>query len=171
MAIEDPDNLYFTHWSAGGASEISLERAVDSADWTAGIVENDEYLWSYGNRRTFWSFGDRASAIERYQATPAPATVLQPLFSISEGRSDILCRYDVEQMTLTAHAYTLAGVSIVSANVAVGARAQGTLTLSNVAATSTDGYIDIIVSPALSNTTASIYSLKLIEQRIALADL
>ena len=170
MAVPNPDSLYLQYLGAAGAAEIALGLDVDEIDWRV-IAENDIYQWSYGNRRTFWSFGDFNSPIERFEIVPSAVIVAEGFWSLSEGRKDILVRWDLEQVTMTVRLYTNAGANFLTVTPAAGARAQGLATFAAVASTATEGYFTIEMTPAITITTASIYGVKLIEQRIALADL
>jgi len=170
MAVPNPDSLYFQYIAAGGAADIALGLEVDEFAWRI-IAENDIYQWSYGNRRTFWSFGDFSKPLKQYHAVPAVETVAEGFWSLSEGRLDIIVDYDIEQVTLTIRLYDNAGVNFVTASPAAGARAQGSTTFAAVASTATEGYFTLEMTPALAATDAIIYGVKLIEQRIAQADL
>ena len=171
MAIPDPDSIWFELLDAAGAAEIALELPIEVADWDLAITKNDNYAWSYANRRTFWSFAEAGAAIERKMVTPAIATVVEGFWSLSEGRKDIVWHYDHEQVTTTIKIYTIGGALISTQAQVTIARAQGSVTFLNIATTAVDGYFTVEMTPAASNVTASIYGLKLIEQRIAQADL
>ena len=171
MAVVNPDAIYFQYLAAAGGSQISQGLPLTSTEWRV-VNQNDIYLWSYMNRRTFWSFGEVASPIKVYQTVgPSADLVLYGFWSLAEGRVDIILTHDIEECTMDVKLYTNAAALIATASPSETVRAQGTSTFSAVASTATEGYFTVEVTPTATSQNALIYGFKLQEQRIALADL
>lgn len=171
MAVLNPDAIEFQFFNAGGASQIALELPIENGDWFF-IVQNDTYLWSFVCRRTFWSFGNFNSTLQRQEAVPADATIAEGFWEFADGRKDILVEHDLENTVLTVRLFDNADVNFATLSVTTVARAQGTLTFVAVASTAVEGYFTIETRPTSASPTLSqVFGLKLIEQRIALADL
>ena len=168
MAVPDPDVLYFTFFDGGGSGRIELEQEIKATDW-ASVTFNDIYLWSYANRRTFYNFGDFNSTIQTQSASDV--IIAEGFFNLSEGRKDILLHHDLENGTIKVRLFTNADVNFLTVTVTEVARAQGTSTFAAVATTATDGYFTVEMQNTIFLTEANLYGLKLIEQRIATADL
>jgi hypothetical protein len=167
VAIPNPDALWFQYFQAGGASQIAFEEDIEASDWDL-IGRNDIYLWSFLNRRTFWSFGDFNNTIQT--GSIGDVIVLDGLWGLSTGRVDILAPFDIQNCTLTVKLYTNAGVLIDTQVGASVARGQATLTFAAVASTATEGYFTVEMR-INAGSPAQLFGLKLIEQRIAQADL
>ena len=170
MAVPDPDTLYFQFFGGGGSDRIELEQEVRATDWE-DVTSNDIYLWSYANRRTFYNFGDFNSTLQTAQAIPADVIIAEGFFNLADGRKDILMHHDLAAGTLTVRLWTNGGVNFLTNTVTEVARAQGTSTFAAVATTATDGYFTVELRNTTPITVCDLYGLKLIEQRIALADL
>ena len=168
MAVPNPDALLFQYFDGGGSAQIALELEIEEGDWRA-IANNDIYLWSYGNRRTFYSFGDAVSTIQTQSA--GDVIIAEGFFKLADGRKDILLYTDLGNMTLTVRLFTNLNVNFATIVVTEVARAQATGTFAAVATTATDGYFTIEARNTIPFTAGQIYGVKLIEQRIALSDL
>lgn len=171
MGIVNPDATWFQYLGGAGAAEIALGLILEEEDWRA-INRNDIYLYSYGCRRTFWSFASEANAINCFQSSgPSAQMIGKGFWSLSESRQDIIVRWDLEQVDVRVRLYTNAGVLIATQTPGTGARSNGSHTFTGVAATATEGYFTLEMTPRSTGVDAWIYSLKLIEQRVAQADL
>lgn len=168
MTLPNPDALVFQFFEGGGSAQIDLELEIEKIDWRH-ISENDVYLWSFGNRRTFYSFGDAVSTLKTQSASDV--IIAEGFFNLAAGRKDILLRTDMQGGTITVRLFTNLNVNFSTIVVTEIARAQATNTFSGVAGTATDGYFTIEAKSTIPFTPLNLYGLKLIEQRIALADL
>ena len=168
MTVPNPDALFFQYFDGGGSAQIDLELEIETIDWRH-VSENDIYLWSYGNRRTFYSFGDAVSTLQTQSASDV--IIAEGFFNLADGRKDILLQTDLQGGTITVRLFTNLNVNFSTIVVTEIARAQATNTFSGVAATATDGYFTIEAKSTIPFTPLNLYGLKLIEQRIALADL
>jgi hypothetical protein len=167
MAIPNPDALWFQYFEAGGAAQIALEEDIEAGDWEF-IARNDVYLWSYLNRRTFWSFGDFNNTIQT--GSIGDTIVIDGLWSLSTGRVDILAPFDIQNCALTIRLYDNGGVNFDTQVAVAVARAQSILTFAAVASTALEGYFTVEMRTN-GGSPAQLFGLKLIEQRIAQADL